>query len=793
MQIRFPFVKIAVLFTIGILLRQWAAVPFWIFIVFIIPGSLLLVKSSANQKKYLAGLWKSLYLALLIILCGNETAVIHSVNTSYIPESIYKQNDLTAYGEVIKVSLLNKKGFTFNLQCDSVEFNGSKIKKQAEVIVNIKRENLNSDFIGLYNSLSPGDYVKTKGLYLKGREQRNPGEFDYNKFLRTKGISGIINALNRNDVSVIKHSGGNIENLFRKTRESISGKINSLHDYETASLLKGLLLADRSDIEEDINSDFINSGVVHVLAVSGLHVAFIVMIIVFFCGRFHLSLRIILIACGIIFYTMLTGAPASVVRASIMSIVLLISLFSNRETNLLNAISISALIILAVSPSQIYDPGFQLSYAAVISIAVLYPVFLSMDIIKNIQNRNLQKLILFLLLSLSAQLGTLPFVLMYFGKISMTALLANILVIPLSGIILGNGIFTVILSYIAMSLAVYPAMTSILLVKVLYSLTHVLGGYYSFIPVYGFNKVNFLFFYLFLVIFFYWLPQFKTVRSRLVLFVLIVLDLFLFSSIKANQTINRGELSVIAIDVGQGDAFLVRFPDGQSALVDAGEASIRFDNGERVVLPLLDYLNVPFLDYAFISHMDKDHYSGILTLIKNNKVKRIYMPAPERNDSLSIKFELFCESNKVPVFYYTKKHLSIGNTRVYMLNDKLFQNNNDNSGVIKILYDNTSFLFTGDDSKRGEKHYLEYGPFLRSTVLKVAHHGSKTANSEEFLKSVSPQYSIISAGIKNKYHHPDSEVIARLNDCRTEILRTDLEGAVWLKSDGEKISRVNWK
>jgi competence protein ComEC len=251
------------------------------------------------------------------------------------------------------------------------------------------------------------------------------------------------------------------------------------------------------------------------------------------------------------------------------------------------------------------------------------------------------------------------------------------------------------------------------------------------------------------------------------------------------------------IDVGQGDAILIKFPDGKTALIDAGSADYKFDNGERVILPLLDHLGINKIDYGLVSHIDLDHYGGFISLINENKISRIYKPYLDTSFSKDVKFEKFLKAREIPVTYYEKGIIKSPAGRIYILNDfdrgvKLTTNNG--SGLLKIVYGKNSVLFTGDLEHRAEDHYLiDYGSFLKSDVLKVAHHGSKNGSSEEFISIVQPKISLISDGIKNKFGHPAEVVLQRLKKAGSSIARTDKSGAILLRSDGDNIFAVDWR
>jgi len=253
------------------------------------------------------------------------------------------------------------------------------------------------------------------------------------------------------------------------------------------------------------------------------------------------------------------------------------------------------------------------------------------------------------------------------------------------------------------------------------------------------------------------------------------------------------------IDIGQGDAILLKFPNGKYGLIDAGNATPTFDNGERVIAPLLKKLGIDKIDYGFISHIDSDHYKGFLYLIANGFISKIYKPRLDTSLAKDVRLEKLIRDKKVELEYYSKKSIDFGNARMYVLNDttnstyKHFDTNNK-SGIIKIVHGKNTFLFVGDAEKRAERLLVKtYGKFLDVDILKVGHHGSKTSSSELFIDYTKPKIALISVGLGNKFKHPSKTVIDRYNSRDIEIDRTDIEGAIIYQSDGKRLTKINWK
>jgi len=402
--------------------------------------------------------------------------------------------------------------------------------------------------------------------------------------------------------------------------------------------------------------------------------------------------------------------------------------------------------------------------------------------------------------SLAIQIGILPFMLIYFQKLSIAALISNIIVIPIAGSIIGFGILTLITSFFALWLTAIYASANELLTYLLYSIIHAIGGdRFSYITFSQFSVYDAIVFYTCIFIIFLILTKFITSRAKVTGTILTIITMLMFMHFDYYALTSDNVLSVMSIDVGQGDAFYVKFPNGKTALIDAGNITPFFDNGKDLIEPLLKKLGTDKIDYGFISHIDSDHYKGFLSLIRDKHINYIFKPKYDKLLDNDRNLETFMNKEGIPFSYYSRGIIDIGNVRIYILNDttnSYFANqvSNNKSGILKIVYGNTSFLFTGDAETNVEKDYIaKYGDFLKSTVLKASHHGSKNGTSQKFLEFVKPEYALISAGVMNKYHHPNKEVIDKLTDLHVVILRTDQSGALLLRSDGNKVQNINWK
>jgi competence protein ComEC len=753
----------------------------------------LLILSKANSLKSII----SVSVLFCIALLG---ALHYGYTESRIKNYPFKNphiKDVAVYGVVSKIELIREKRVTFYIDADSVKIGNAAAAYKSKILCNIydERGKINQ----LYNKLKVGNGVEFQTMLIRPRNQRNPYEFDYEKYLAVRGIPIFATSYSTDNLTITENSISTAGNAIYEVRKYLDASITSLHNRTTSGLLRGLLLADRSGIDSQTNTDFMNAGVVHVLSVSGLHVGYIVLIFLFLFNRFNLYWRLFLTVFGLFVYMIITGSEAPVFRSTIMASVLLLTPLLGRESSSYNTLAFAALIILIFNPLELFNPSFQLSFSAILSLILFFPLVKKTVKKFDVRNKFLKYLTIFLASTLIAQLGTLPFTLIYFGRISLTSLAANFFVIPLSGLIVGLGIISIVVSMFSVWLAAIYASCNEFFTYLLLWIAKFFGNpAYSFLSINQFTLYDGILFYAVIgVMAGFWKFLNRTLSK--ITFTALLLAIFL-TAMKFDNTnlLHRNKLTIVSLDVGQGDCFLINFPGGKTALVDCGDATVNFDNGKRVILPFLEKLGIDKLDYVFISHVDSDHYMGIVSLIKEKKVSCVYKPNINLSRANDVAFERILKQNKIPFKHYQHENLQIGNTKLYfMINNQDSResvSSNDESGVIKLVYGKNSILFTGDAGISLEKKYIsKYGSFLKADILKVAHHGSKTSSSLEFLQTVSPTYALISVGVKNKFNHPSKEVLNRLTKLHTKILRTDEIGASILTLNGRAIENIIWR
>ena len=792
---KYPLIKFTLLFIVGIVLQSFlTAEPKTNLIFFLVSISLLFCLYIFKIKNVLL---ITSFSIITLILFGSSYYSVFQINKTEYEFDSPKYKTAQIKGVVEKVELIREGRLSFILKGEHVITEAKKYNCSFNTVVSVydSQKSLND----LYNTINVGNYVLVKGSLQKPRDTRNPYEFDYEKYLNARGEAALSTCYNAGDIKIISNSIYLVQNTIFKIRKSIDGIITSTHNKTTSAMLRGLILADRSGIDSQINQDFINAGVVHVLSVSGLHVGYIVIIFLFLFNRINLYWRVALTVAGLFIYMIITGSESPVFRSTIMASVILLTPLFGRDSNSINTLSLAAFIILLINPDELFNPSFQLSFSAILSLIIIFPKIKKYIDSKDIKSKIVKYLMLFFGSTLAAQVGTLPFTLVYFNRISVTSLFANFFVIPISGLIVGLGIVSILFFNLSLWLASVYASCNELLNYIMLSIVKFCGNpNFSFITINQFSIYDSVLFYLCLGIVFSFFNRLSKKAAK-VIFVSLVAGIFLaYSRIDDKELLPHGKLSVLIIDVGQGESILVKFPNEQTILIDAGDANERFDNGSRIIAPLLDKLGIHKIDYGMVSHVDGDHYLGFISLIKDGRIKSIFKPELDTSELKDRNFESFVKRNQVPVIYYKKSILDFRNARVYVLNPpdqkKLRISSNDRSGMLKLVYGSFSVLFTGDAGRISEQDYIkDYGSFIKSEILKVAHHGSATGSGELFIKTVKPKYALISAGIKNKFNHPAQKTLENLLSNNVKIYRTDLNGALLVQSDGHSYRFINWK
>lgn len=711
-------------------------------------------------------------------------------------------------GIVTEIPLVNKSGVKLVLECKSISSRKDTLNINGKLIATL-RENIYSKTSEIIPIINPGDEISLKGKLSTPPGRRNPGDFDYKKYLESRDVHKLFYTTGYKDVKIISRNNLNFiyQYIIFPAKIFALNNIDTLLSGDNASYLKGLVTGERSEISDETKEAFINAGVMHLIAVSGLNVAYVIIFVTILLSllRVPFKYRIYITCLFLILYCMFTGSPASILRATIMGITVLMSFVFERKIHFYNFIGVSAMCLLIFDTRLLFDTGFNLSYAATFSMVVIYTRF-EESFLHNLKSttsrfRKIFSWICVLFFTtLAAQIGTLPLTSLYFGKISFISIFANVVAVPLANISLAIGFLQILSGVISFNLSSVVAESNNILLSIQLEFIKFCAGIkFSFIYIKNFSLLIIISYYIigFILLF---AKTFHLFFRNLIISILIISILLL------NKTSYEQKMTVTFLDVGQGDCALIETPDGKNILVDCGNKSKTFDNGEKTIAPLLRRKGIDRIDLIILTHMHMDHIGGVNYLLKHFEIGSIIESGQYHITDFTNVTDSLISANNIKRLIVRSGDMidSFEDLRLYFLypdnahadasDHPTFGNLNNGSVVFILKYRETEILFTGDVEASGELFIADnYKDFLNTDILKAGHHGSITSSTIPFILKNSPNIAVISCGRFNKFNHPSEIILDRFTRSGAEIFRTDNEGAVIIESDGYEINATNIK
>lgn len=671
-----------------------------------------------------------LFIALLYFLITNFF-IVYKSNYDEISSINAKIIDITIKDYGIKLTLKNKEKLIGYLYLE---------KEQKE------------EFL---NNYSYGDivYIKTEELEINNNTVENT--FNYRKYLYNNKI---FHVLKINYIEKVKDN----KNIFYKIKNNLiknSFKLEKSYPY-----INGLIFGKDDYINDDVTTSFRNIGISHLFAISGTHVSIFVLILNNILKRLKIyeEKRCIIIVLFLLFYMFLTSYPMSVLRSCIFTILLTINkrfYFFIKPQNLLY---LTLAIILFINPLYIYNLGLQLSFS----------ISLSLILMGDYINKNKTKIGKALCISFISFIVSFPIVINNFYEVNFLSIIYNLFFVPF---------ITMLILPLTLISFIFPFLDNILhiLIFILENLTLFLSKI-SALKI-TFCKVNFVIFCLYYVLIIFCLFYLKKGKKSVVFFLLIVI--IIHSNIKF---INNDY--VMFMDVNQGDSTLI-VVNKKVTLIDTG-GILQLNNDKydynitnNRTIPYLKSKGIKKIDNLILTHGDYDHMGDAINLVNNFKVKKVILNCGKFND-LEKELIKVLDTRKIK-YYSCINELNIDNNKLYFLQTKEYDNENDNSNVIYTKINGYKFMFMGDAGVDKEKDILEKYNMSNIDVLKVGHHGSTTSSSKKFIDEINPKYGVISVGKNNKYGHPNKEVLNNLSD--SKIYRTDEDGSILFKIKNNKL------
>lgn len=747
------------------------------------------------------GLFLLAVFALLKNFVSNKAAIIYylAFALAILNCSIQIKNhdDLSKFipskasitGTVTSIPTTNTPDKTkFFLKVDSGIFDGVKADKlRGNTIVTLydTPENI--------SKIKIADKIELKGKLRSPIKAKNPSQFDYSNYLKNKKIFSVF-YVQSGDWKIIckpeKLSGRFLQKL-NDTRNSILNHHKKYIKSPNIEVLGGIVFGDDAiNPPDEIKNSFINSGLLHILAASGMNVSIIFGIWYFIGCRLRINHRVVIIlgALLVAFYTLMTGMGASVLRAAIMIEFIILGKLIDRSANSVSLIFLVAFLMLLYNPAMINDVGFQLSFVVTFAL-----IFYAQPVLEKVKNRIAEVVLGAIFIPVVAQLWAAPIQMFYFNTFATYSILANFLIAPFISVLSFLGFVSSILAMIPFEVfADKVCMIFAVILNPVVTILIKISDYFANLPDALLTTTHpdifkIIVYYSMLVILGFALRT-RFNNRKTWSFLLILLMLFVVSFKK----VDKKYLEIIAFDVGNADSFLIKTPGNKYIMIDTAHgtyegSSSSFSQADSIMNKYLKDHGIKTLDILLLTHFDSDHSGGAVDVMRAVKVKKLVLNKNKDDSKTTKAIFKYIQSNRI------NNTIAKNNTVVFEENNlkiKTYtpnvQNKNDNdTSIITLLsYKNFDMLFMAD---AGVKSFENIKNNLNNNdieILKSGHHGANNTVSRGMIKTINPDAAIISTGL-NPYGHPTKQTLKTFERNDVKVYRTDIDNAIKITSNGD--------
>ena len=691
--------------------------------------------------------------------------------------SLLAPDEITLNGQITSIPKTN------NITC---EFKLKSNNPKGNVLVRI------NDKQHQFKNLTPGTNIQIKGKLRTPYKLSNPSQFDYSAFLKNQRIYSILYAETK-DCTLI-NTTPSLKWQFLQKLNQLRTKIINVHKQHLKSpnleILGGIVFGDDAvSPPAHIKTSFINSGLLHILAASGMNVAFIWCFWFFFMNKLKMPYRTTLIS-GIILvilYTLMTGLGASVVRAALMLTFVLIGKLFDRDTHSVSLLSFVALLMLLYNPAYLNDIGFQMSFLATLGILTT-----GQAIQERTKNYKIPEAIKGdIAIPIIAQCWIAPTQMLYFNTFAPFSILANIGIIPFLCVISFGGFISSILALFT-PLTKYICEILDFIINIFTTIIVNISNFFSAIPhsLITTSKptiIGIILYYILLSLITYIIKNGTTKRLSITTLCLILLIGI------TNLKIPNNQLEILTFDVQNADCFLIKTPNNDYYIIDTGKFSYNSSNPQAsyTIGKYLKDKGIKNIKGLIITHFDNDHAGGASYLIENFKVNHVYINSKSQKTATATALFNSLEITSTPYSIPLNGQIIENNPlQITLLRSGIESDSNENSVQTIISLKDFNALFTGD---AGTKAYTKLQQYLPNDidVLKIGHHGAKGVTSLEMIQDLSPKIALISTGANN-FGHPSKETIENLRNENVKIFRTDYDNAIKISTDGTTIKTYTY-
>jgi competence protein ComEC len=661
-----------------------------------------------------------------------------------------------------------------------------------------------------------GDRMRLRTVLRRPRNFGNPGELDYAGYLARHGIYVTAYADDDRSFSIVERAAAGPLQALLQWRRDIGAGFDASLPAADAAVLRALIIGDDAGIPQTLRRAFSRTGVTHVLSISGLHVG-LVATAGFAAFRWLLArshwlllawnvpkLAVALSVVPVLLYAGIAGSNVATLRSVIMVVVFIGAVLVDRQRHLLVSLAAAAILTVVNAPGASLDISFQLSFAAVLGLTLamqrFWPWWRQREEAWLLRLRHgwyvrlYRPIALYVVVSVSALAATTPLTALHFNQISLLALIANAIAVPLLG-------------SLAVVLGLLAALCTPLAAPLAHALTLAAGlavhlgcwfvELFARLPGAALRVVTPTAWELTLAYSALLLGVLSSGRRRWVLWAVVAVLAFGDAVWWWRERYAHSDLRVTFLSVGQGDAVVLELPGGSVMLVDGGGIGDgSFDTGERLIAPFLWSRKIGHVDYVVLSHPQWDHFGGLRYIVEQFAPRQLWWNGTQASGKRFAELQKAVDDTGVErVVVRQGAARRIGDVAVAVLAPPagaLSWGVNDLSVVLQLSYGTTRVLFTGDIEAASETRLLaSAGDQVRSTVLKVPHHGSRTSSTAAFVATVAPSLAVISAGFDNRFGFPHAEVLRRYAALPAAVLRTDVDGAIQLRISADGPLKVN--
>lgn len=664
----------------------------------------------------------------------------------------------------------------------------------------------------------PGDEVSVTARLHAPSGTRNPGGFDHGAYLKRQGIDAVASVSGPGRVTLAAappaFSRWTPWRVIEQWRDRIRGAALATLSDPARGIFLGIIIGEQGYLDDDVRDSFMATGTVHILSISGSHLGLVALLSFLFVkgacrilpaawllalSRFVTPTRLAAVATLVLvtFYTLLAGAEVATVRSLVMIAIVMLAVWLGRGHDLLIAVACAALLLVAQNPRVIYDISFQLSFVAVVAIALVVGARMDDDADglppRDVSLRETAGVWVsdYLRLTVGVTLATLPLVAYHFKQIAWLGVLVNALVVPLAGFVLvplglGSAVWLLVTGQESLPAASVNQAASEFMAGLAALFARTPGAEWH---VASPAVMAMAVFYLLLA------GAIRPVadghgpwrRRACLIGVMLLVGWWAWSPRDAP---GEDAVRVTFLDVGQGDACLLELPDGQTVLIDAGAHYDTLDMGRAVVGPYLWERGITRLDHVVATHPQLDHVGGLAWVVRSFDVGRYWSNGVAREEPFYRRLRDALRARGLTEERAEEGRAIIdrGPCRLDVMNPPAGGAGNASSGsvlnnlsvVTRLQCGVQTMVLTADAEVDALARLHRQEPRVRATVLKVPHHGAASSLYRPWIEQAGTKTAVVSVGRQNAYGHPAQEVIAAYREAGVHLLRTDRDGAVWI-------------